>query len=87
MRSWMHTQPYDVGGELVVYFGMDRYAQNGDSQVGFWFMQDTVYPNAAPDHTWTGVHEIGDILVLSAFTKGGTIPNIEAYMWVGERRI
>src|SRR5947207_1885678 len=29
-------------GDLIIYFGMDRFAQNGDSEVGFWFFQDQV---------------------------------------------
>ena len=28
-----------VDGHTLVYFGADRYATNGDSNIGFWFTQ------------------------------------------------
>jgi hypothetical protein len=33
---------YDVSGELRLYFGADRFANNGSSQIGFWFFQNDV---------------------------------------------
>ena len=30
------------GGDTIAYFGADRFAQNGDAQVGFWFLQNPV---------------------------------------------
>ncbi|MGE5123086.1 MAG: hypothetical protein ACM3H7_01090, partial [Acidobacteriaceae bacterium] len=26
-------------GDLIIYFGLDRFANNGSAQVGFWFFQ------------------------------------------------
>ncbi|TNF34514.1 MAG: hypothetical protein EP329_07145, partial [Deltaproteobacteria bacterium] len=65
------------GGHL--YFGADRYASDGDSQLGFWFFQDNVAP--MPDGTFSGYHTDGDILVLSDFTNGGRIANLDVYRW------
>jgi hypothetical protein len=68
-------------GDLILYFGLDRLANNGDAQVGFWFFQSTHSRNL--DGTFSGVHDIGDILVLSHFTGGGSVDTIEVYEWVG----
>jgi hypothetical protein len=74
-------------GDLIVYFGLDRYANNGSAQVGFWFLQD---PNFGLTDTprsggfeFSGVHQVGDILVQSNFTNGGVITNISIYKWLG----
>ncbi len=68
-------------GDLMLYFGLDRYAVNGDSQVGFWFNQDAI--NTLPDGTFDGVHQVGDILILSDFVNGGSISEIDVFIWVG----
>jgi len=72
---------YNDSGDLIIYFGLDRYADNGDAQVGFWFFQSPVGLNA--DGSFAGAHEIGDLLVLSDFTNGGNIAHIDVYQWVG----
>ncbi|MCI0582593.1 MAG: hypothetical protein L0227_06805, partial [Chloroflexi bacterium] len=97
INQWMHTSGdvapdkdeilnayaagYHDGGDLILYFGLDRLANNGDAQVGFWFFQSTHSLN--PDGTFSGVHQLGDILVLSHFTNGGVVDTIEVYEWVG----
>ena len=63
----------------IVYFGQDRYAQNGDAFVGFWFLQGSVGENA--NHTFSGVHQDGDILVQVNFTNGGTISTFLVSKW------
>jgi hypothetical protein len=73
-----YTDPDD--GHLIVYFGMDRFANNGDSQIGFWFFQDDISLNA--NGTFSGVHQQGDVLVLSDFTQGGEISTIRVLQWV-----
>ncbi len=105
--SWRHTEgsvpakddlldafaaQYDNGH---LYFGADRYATNGDAQIGFWFFHNEVTADA--DGTFTGFHTPhddqgtvdpdddtnGDILVLSNFSNGGTVPNIRVFEWYG----
>lgn len=66
-------------GDSIVYFGADRYANNGSAQIGFWFFQNRVTRNS--DGTFTGVHADGDLLVLANFTTGGTVANIAVYEW------
>lgn len=65
-----------------LYFGADRIANNGDSQIGFWFFQQTV--GAQSDGTFgPGAHKDGDILILSDFTKGGGHPTVRVFQWNG----
>lgn len=71
----------DSSGNHRLYFGADRLANNGDAQIGFWFFQSVV--KLASNGTFvdqTGnpaTHEVGDLLVLSNFTQGGTLTNIQ----------
>jgi uncharacterized repeat protein (TIGR01451 family) len=76
-----YAAAYDDNGKLIIYFGLDRYANNGDAQVGFWFLQEPV--GLVGDGTFSGVHSEGDVLVLSHFTNGGAVDNIEVFQWVG----
>ena len=68
-------------GDLLLYFGADRLANNGDSQIGFWFLQDDIGLN--PDGTFDGHHQEGDILVMSEFVKGGSVFDVKVYQWEG----
>jgi uncharacterized repeat protein (TIGR01451 family) len=68
-------------GHLYLYFGADRYAVNGDTNVGFWFLKNNVSKNG--DGTFSGTHTVGDIFVVSAFTQGGSTPEIIVYKWNG----
>jgi len=72
------------GGNFVLVFGMDRYDTSGSAQLGFWFFQDTVapIPNGSSG-SWDGLHQVGDLLVLVNFTKGGDVPTIETFKWDG----
>ena len=77
--------------ELVLYFGADRYANRGDADIGFWFLQQSVHmidggfmtPDPITGTFIPATHQIGDILVLSDFTGGGKVSTIKVYMWVG----
>jgi hypothetical protein len=63
----------------ILYFGADRFANNGDAMLGFWFFQGVVSLN--PDGTFNGVHRIGDLLILSNFVNGGKTSEIRVYVW------
>src|SRR5215218_2768570 len=76
-----YAAAYALNGDTYLYFGMDRFSTDGTADVGFWFFQSPISTN--PDGTFSGVHTVGDILVLSAFTSGGSISTIEVYRWVG----
>ncbi len=71
-------------GDLILYFGVDRMANNGDAAVGVWFVQDEVSqtgPCQGPNCEFEGAHVAGDILVQSDFTTGGTVERLDVYMW------
>lgn len=64
-----------------LYFFADRYAVNGSSNIGFWLFKSNVSVN--PDGTFSGLHTIGDIFIVSEFVNGGGTSVINAYRWVG----
>jgi hypothetical protein len=69
-------------GHTALVFGGDRHATNGDSNIGFWFFQGAVGVDI-PNSAFTGVHQNGDLFIVSAFTKGGGTSTIDVYEWVG----
>ena len=75
-------------GEHMLVFGAERFAVNGDSNIGIWFFQQTISltPPAPPlgtatRGTFVGEHSPGDILIVSAFTAGGGTASISVYQW------
>jgi len=70
-----------VSGHSLLYFGGDRTAVNGAKDMGFWFFKSPVSLNA--DGTFSGVHTVGDILLLGTFTNGGATTSIRVFSWVG----
>ena len=72
---------YDKNGHTFVYFGLDRYANNGDAFTGFWFTKTPIGP--VTGGTFSGAHSVGDLLVLSNFTNGGATATIQLFKWVG----
>lgn len=68
-----------TASDLVIYFGSDRYSQNGATNVGFWFTKQQIAPIAGGG--FSGVHEAGDTLVLSEFTNGGAVPGVQVWRW------
>ena len=71
---------YEHDGDTFVYFGLDKFAVNGDSNVGFWFFRNGINTTAGG---FTPVHTVGDLLVVSQFTNGGSVSVIDVYEWVG----
>src|SRR5262245_12909809 len=45
---------YQFNGQNIIYFGADRFANNGDAQLGFWFFKNAIGLN--PNGTFSGVH-------------------------------
>lgn len=75
---------FDSGGDDVMYFALERNANTGDGNVGFWFLQDDVNCNSqGTTGTFTGGHRDGDLLIVSEFSNGGTVSSIKAYRWNG----
>ena len=67
--------------DKILYFGADRFANNGDSAIGFWFFQNGLSVNA--NGTFSPAHKVGDLFVVSHFENGGATSEIQLYSWVG----
>ena len=73
-----------ANGDKIIYFGLDKNKDNGNNNVGFWFLQGNASCVATSGSApFTGSHSDGDVLVVSAFTAGGGVSNITAYQWAG----
>ena len=70
----------------VIYFALERFANDGDANVGFWFLQDDVscVSPGGGSTPFTGDHVDGDLLIVSAFTKGGVVSTVNVYRWNGD---
>jgi hypothetical protein len=71
-------------GKDVLFFGSDRLDNSGDAQQGFWFFQNSIAlgTNSIGGGTgFTGVHQNGDLLVISDFSNGGATSTITVYKW------
>lgn len=75
-------------GDMILYFGLDRFANNGDAFAGFWFFQGEVGLN--PNGTFSGQHAArddangkrGDLLVLVEYPQGANAqPEVKVYEW------
>lgn len=65
---------------LVVYFGSDRYADDGDAAMGYWFFRNAVAPG--PNNKFVGKHAVGDVLIQIDY-RGSGANEIEVFKWVG----
>lgn len=75
-------------GDIVVYFAMERYSNEGTGNIGFWFLKDgstgcPVQSNGPKTAGFTGNHMDGDILIVAEFDNGGSNVTVVAYRWVG----
>ncbi|HJW47225.1 MAG TPA: hypothetical protein VJ484_12165 [Lysobacter sp.] len=69
---------------LFIYFGADRFANDGDAALGFWFFKNEVTVAASgPKSSFSGVHSTDDILVQVDFVNGGAKSEIQIFRWVG----
>ncbi|HEY3214756.1 MAG TPA: SpaA isopeptide-forming pilin-related protein [Actinomycetota bacterium] len=84
-----YTNTVDTGnndvGDLIIYFGLDRFSTAGSAQVGFWFLQDPAFgltqTASGGGFKFSGQHVDGDVLVQSNFTNGGVISNLAVFQW------
>lgn len=72
----------DDAGDLIVYFGSEVSAPEGNRNMGVWLLQDPDVGCSGVGNTdFTGSHVDGDVFVVSAFTNGGNVANIDVYEW------
>jgi hypothetical protein len=73
--------------DLILYFGADRFANNGDAQMGFWFFVNPVKLGPGGqfvDNAGNVAHHTdGDLLILVNFTQGGTLGTAQVLEWQG----
>jgi hypothetical protein len=68
----------------VIFFGSDRFDNSGDAQQGFWFLQNAVTlgnNKVGGALGFSGLHRLGDLLVISDFSNGGTTSVIKVFKW------
>jgi hypothetical protein len=71
-------------GDRILYFALEKNVDNGNNNVGFWFLKsDADCSSASGTAPFTGSHADGDVLIVSAFTNGGGVSSITAYRWTG----
>lgn len=78
---------YNYNNELAIYFTADRYANSGDTYMGFWFFQNEIIynsgmftsPNISPGND---LHVPGDVLVLVNFPQASNSdPLVQSLTW------
>lgn len=67
--------------DTIIYFAADRYSNDGDAAIGFWFFKNQISLDG--NGGFSGVHSPGDVLVVSDFSGGGTTSTINVWEWVG----
>ena len=75
-----------ANGHTILYFGVEKSSPNGDSNIAVWFLQDGSVgcdATGGGNVDFTGDHQDGDLLLVSAFTNGGLQANVAAYKWNG----
>jgi hypothetical protein len=83
LHSFAARYPSTPQGD-VLFFGSDRFDNSGDAQQGFWFFQKPVTlgsNSVGGGKGFTGVHQKGDLLIISDFSNGGTTSTINVYSW------
>jgi hypothetical protein len=81
-----YAAAYTVGPDQIIYFGAERFSNNGDALLGFWFFQEEVADingNFSGEHTPGPGPVIGDLLILANFSNGGSTATIQVLEWVG----
>lgn len=75
-----YAAAYSEEGDLLLYYGADRFSNVGDAFMGFWFFKDKITVNA--DGSFDGVHTPGDTLVLIDFPQGANAsPVLSVVVW------
>jgi len=72
-------------GHLMIYGGFERFANNGAGDLGLWLLQDPTVGCSSTKGavSFTGVHAVGDLLVVAEFSTGGSVTTLNLFEWVG----
>jgi hypothetical protein len=80
MNAYAVAYTDSVSGHKFMFFALERNANAGDANVAFWFLQGSATCPAAGG-SFSGSHHNGDLLIVSAFTNGGSVSTINGYEW------
>src|SRR5262249_13639618 len=78
----VYATSYVSGSNAVLYFGAERLGHGGNANIAIWFLQDDTISCTSPG-TFSGHHMDGDLLMVAAFTNGGSVTSISVYKWQG----
>jgi hypothetical protein len=79
-----HDDNPGTPNHLFIYFGADRFANDGDAALGFWFFKNDVAVAASgPKSSFSGTHSTDDVLVQVDFVNGGSKSEVQIFRWVG----
>ena len=82
MNAYAATYIDPDNGDEIIYFALERNTNTGDANVAFWFLQGPVGCNSTGGAVdFSGGHTDGDLLIVSAFSGGGTVSNVDVYRW------
>jgi len=86
LRMWPQVlEPLHREDDTIIYFGADRFSNNGDAFLGFWFFQEKIelsQEKKGNSFKFSGVHQVGDILVLVDFPQGDNKkPEVKVLEW------
>src|SRR2546430_8336350 len=72
-------------GDLLVYGGFERFANNGAGDLGLWLLQDPTVSCSSTKGavSFTGAHVVGDLLVVAEFSTGGGGSTNHKFQYVG----
>jgi SdrD B-like domain len=78
-----YVRPSD--NHLILYYGVEKSSPLGNSNIATWFLKDGTVDCTSPGGAtnFSGAHQDGDILLVSAFTNGGATANVQAFRWNG----
>lgn len=78
----------DSEDDLVLAFHSDRFSNDGDAAIGFWFLKKHIVLDGGKfkedlgnGTLAAGSHAVGDVLVVSDFNEGEGINTIRVFKW------
>ena len=74
-----YTDPSN--GHLIIAFGADRFDDEGDAAMGFWFFANDVTTSGT---SFTGLHTDQDVLVQVDYVNGGSVAEVQIFKWQGD---
>lgn len=74
-----YTDPSN--NHLIIAFGADRFDDEGDAAMGFWFFANDVTTSGTG---FTGLHTDQDVLIQVDYVNGGSVAEIQIFKWQGD---